>query len=609
MREMKCKPFALGLMVVVVVIMVACGGNSFVGDLQGDTTPPSSATSDGTNNVSTGTGKQNTLPPKPSAGEFWYARMSGEHSVIGFSLVFVGDTTIKTPNITNVRLYINGNEQKIDFSSRPPIFYEGDNITRYFFDFDLEYIDSATYWVELDIDGVRFTSLSMELGGTSAPLTPDISPAFAFATAGDGIVFRITTPNLQDILSSDVGGSWSIFFELDGEQWFANVSNIDGIILCRVGPSNTGREDWEVRSAMFTEQDDMYIVFSAHGDISDITMITYPVVSGGSQDITFNKSEMHMPLSQIIKPADPNEHGNTSGNINNGSFAVLKGNTVYYANDNGGISKANTDGTSSMQLTSNAGAPFQVVGDWIYISGNAPSGNYGHLRNGIHRIRTDGTNLMTVYDIQDDSGGLHQFIVVGDWIYFNEIQPDGNWALYKIRTVGIDKILIDANCTLEKVEGDWVYYKAMYDGLHKIRTDGSERTRLSALPSSALTTKQIHGDWIYYIVVDNNFVYSGLARVRIDGTEDMLITTDRVFDFIVDDDWIYYSNVFDNRALYRIRTDGTGNMKLDDTIIYGRLNIIGDWIYVQKTVMGMANVEPPILHKIRIDGTNLQVVD
>jgi len=456
-------------------------------------------------------------------------------------------------------------------------------------------------------------------GATADPFVPSDIVSLSI-TQGEGrrVVLRLTVPNLQELITDDVWREWRFSLQdvvdANGGGAGAELSKHDTDFF---RPPNIASH-----KSVYIDQNniifDYFIPDDFDYDWNALEKIIVSINDNGQQVemLPFNKSRITVPLEQIIRPTDPNEHGNTMGNIINGSFAVLKGNTIYYigdyANDNGGIFKTNTDGTGQTQISERSITCLQVVGDWIYFRGSF-SDSGGNIYYGIHKIHAEWTYITPTLVYASENGFL-RYVVVGNWIYFTEEQPDGNWALYKIRTAGIDKTLIEKDSILINAEGGWVYYITIGGGLHKIRTDGSERTQLSILPEQARGgVSQIDGDWLYYNIEQHdrygNLMSQGLSRIRLDGTGEMVIITDRVRDFIVDGDWIYYANFSDNRALYRIRTDGTGNMKLDDTIVYGALNIVGDWIYVQKTAMGMATPQPPILHKIRMDGTNLQVVD
>jgi hypothetical protein len=101
----------------------------------------------------------------------------------------------------------------------------------------------------------------------------------------------------------------------------------------------------------------------------------------------------------------------------------------------------------------------------------------------------------------------------------------------------------------------------------------------------------------------------GVNRIRLDNTEQTPVITDRVWSFVMVGDLIYYINISDNNALYRIRTDGTGNTKLDGSMFYGSISVVGDWIFATKGAPGTTMPQPPMFHRVRIDGTNFQVLD
>jgi len=314
--------------------------------------------------------------------------------------------------------------------------------------------------------------------------------------------------------------------------------------------------------------------------------------------------------TQIDTPVDPNQLGNTVSNLANGSFAIIQSDWIYYRGEDNGIYKIRTDGTKQTQISElRHDYPIQVVGDWIYFVGSSEGGVY----EGLHRIRTNGNDIMPIYTYSDDDYSrdmfIQRFYVVGEWVYFIMLEPQSGFEiLYKIRTDGTNEtLMIDGEYDSFSISDGWIYFKH-YNTRYRMKLDGSEREQLQPLPQIK-SNSQIIGDWIYYVVLDDSWNYAGLARVRIDGTEEMTITTNRVGEFNVVGDWIYYSNISDNRALYKIRTDGTGNIKLDDTILYGAINIVGDWIYVQKTASGINIPQPPILHRIRTDGTDFQVVN
>lgn len=74
------------------------------------------------------------------------------------------------------------------------------------------------------------------------------------------------------------------------------------------------------------------------------------------------------------------------------------------------------------------------------------------------------------------------------------------------------------------------------------------------------------------------------------------------------DGWIYYPAIAsDNRRnLYKIRTDGTDKIKIDENGLYNGINVVGDWIYYRG--IDRSNWQSS-LYKIRTNGTEKKKID
>jgi hypothetical protein len=199
--------------------------------------------------------------------------------------------------------------------------------------------------------------------------------------------------------------------------------------------------------------------------------------------------------------------------------------------------------------------------------------------------------------------------VAGDWIYYLDS------GLYKIRTDGTERTKLTDNCADMTLSGDWIYYtnyvpvtnpnvftpKSSEQGnLYKIRTDGTGKTKLN---SDDCRSINVAGDWIYYANYDDGSnVYLKLYKIRTDGTGRTKVSDDSFGNFAyginVSGDWIYYHNGSTHPGtLCKIKTDGTGKTKLtDDSCAW--INVIGDWIYYSSWDK---------VYKVRIDGTARQI--
>lgn len=112
-------------------------------------------------------------------------------------------------------------------------------------------------------------------------------------------------------------------------------------------------------------------------------------------------------------------------------------------------------------------------------------------------------------------------------------------------------------------------------------------------------------DWIYY-----SGLYDGFYKSRIDGSEKTKLTDSVAFYINIVNEWLYYCTMDKNGnpgPTKKIKTDGTGEVDLGD-MKASYLNIVGDWIYY-KSPSGdpYDNWDDP-LFRMRYDGTEKSLV-
>ncbi len=142
-------------------------------------------------------------------------------------------------------------------------------------------------------------------------------------------------------------------------------------------------------------------------------------------------------------------------------------------------------------------------------------------------------------------------------------------------------------------QGNWVYYSnTRHDYyLYKMRHDGSERQLLT---TDVVLGINVVGEWIYYTNEDRSG-NGGLYKIRIDGTQKTKISSEINYFVHVANGWIYTSNLFGDRKLYRMKLDGSQKTLICDDRC-GNVNIIDNWIYY--TVSNDFAV-----YKMRVDGS------
>lgn len=142
---------------------------------------------------------------------------------------------------------------------------------------------------------------------------------------------------------------------------------------------------------------------------------------------------------------------------------------------------------------------------------------------------------------------------------------------------------------------DNIYYALNSGNLYRIKTDGTNKTKIAELSSYARELT-VSGIWIYYKA--ENCLY----KMKTDGTSITKLLDDYSEDpYSVEDEWLYYSGRNDNGDFvdtYRMKIDGTEKTKLSDGLFF---TVEGDWLYFEKDGW---------LYKANLDGTDaIQVFD
>jgi len=183
----------------------------------------------------------------------------------------------------------------------------------------------------------------------------------------------------------------------------------------------------------------------------------------------------------------------------------------------------------------------------------------------------------------------------GDWYYY--INGKDNENLYKIKTDGtMRKRMNNSRSSIIGIYDDWICYIDYSDKgtLYKIKTDGTGENKLV---NERVLNATVSGEWIYYITYQGDYSYTyNLSKIRIDGTGQMLISSDCTEEtFVIDGDWIFYPS----DGIYKVKTDRSEIHKLND-VPSQNLSIEGDWIYFINRIGGRNNI-----CRIKTDGSGM----
>ncbi len=128
------------------------------------------------------------------------------------------------------------------------------------------------------------------------------------------------------------------------------------------------------------------------------------------------------------------------------------------------------------------------------------------------------------------------------------------------------------------LQGNWIYYlNTGYDNcLYKMRNDGSEKQLIT---TDAATQINVVGEWIYYSAYGYNGKGSGVYKIKIDGTNKTQLSSIYVTYMMVVQDKIYYiPHENYNIGLWSMDNNGENVTQLVPYKCFG-VNIIGDRVY------------------------------
>lgn len=231
---------------------------------------------------------------------------------------------------------------------------------------------------------------------------------------------------------------------------------------------------------------------------------------------------------------------------------------IYYAdNDDDALYRMRTDLTGRTRVSGSLGGAWEVHGDTIYWVD--PEGT-------ISRIGVDGTDPRKIVAVGRES--LLGYRVTGDRIVY----ATKSGVLHRVRADGTgDEVVAEVADVVGDLQAspEDIVYRSGSD-LYRIDPGGSPATLL--VEDSA--SYALADGWVYVGAVTEAGESRGVERVRTDGTGRTPVA-DGAF-VAIDGQWLYTTR---DDGLYRSRLDGTGEEKLNDVDMWNILDIAGEHIY------------------------------
>lgn len=259
-----------------------------------------------------------------------------------------------------------------------------------------------------------------------------------------------------------------------------------------------------------------------------------------------------------------------------------------------GIYKIKKDGSEKIKLCDDTTSSLNIVGDWIYYIKKADSPSADNTDLGLYKIKTDGTNRTKLKE--NVSGDIR---VAQDYIYFSDVDSEAKLpsitGIYRIKTDGTELTkLISGSAFDFTIDGNYIYYSIPGKTwtLNRSNLDGSNVLTLSKflLPKEKESNSydcaidlSVTDGWVYYKVLFD----SNLYRVRFNGKDKEKVGVAE--HYFIKDGYIYFTKNIS--GLFRMDTDGSNEIKIDNSIDIYKLRIHNNQYYIGDSNIPVGNQE------------------
>lgn len=215
---------------------------------------------------------------------------------------------------------------------------------------------------------------------------------------------------------------------------------------------------------------------------------------------------------------------------------------------------------------------------------------YNKYENGIVKVKNN-----KEYQITNETAYSMQS--VGDYIYYLTKGENNSLLIKKVKTNGDDKKTIrEIQTSISKfyILDNYLYYASTgaQSGIAKIALDTNSETLICEDKIEDFAVTQ---NGIYYT---DDFGY--LRSMNLGGTEQKVLLNDEITEFQTYGDWIYYYNQSEN-CLNKIKIDGSEKDKVSDKVNSYIFNVYKDKIYFYDS-------ENSNISCISTNGKNLKVI-
>ncbi|MDP2814932.1 MAG: DUF5050 domain-containing protein [Erysipelotrichaceae bacterium] len=258
--------------------------------------------------------------------------------------------------------------------------------------------------------------------------------------------------------------------------------------------------------------------------------------------------------------------GNTNGNLANFGYRVKVKDGVVFANsrDHLRIYRSKSDGSEIKQISSKSGVYLNAFEDWVYFI------SLDDFK--ILRIETNGTNeeLISQHTV-DPCGGM---MIVDGWIYY--VNNDDENRIYKMSMDGEEnEMLIDVSALKLNASDEGLVFISVKDDGNQLMISDYKSGEMKVLADNVDQLTLVVQDWVYFNKASDQ---EKLYRVKVDGSDEMKVNDIRAFALNEHNGRLYFSDLTHNYRLSSAKPDGTDIKVLSNDMTTDLLFFDG-WLY------------------------------
>lgn len=254
--------------------------------------------------------------------------------------------------------------------------------------------------------------------------------------------------------------------------------------------------------------------------------------------------------------------GNTSGNINNRGLFCESGDYVYFSNiyDQRKLYKMKPDGTEAECIGDVPAEFINVYGNQIFFYQTPKADNQVFGLGGLYGICSTDTNGKTGMN-NIDKAIVNSLVLYGPNLYYQHYDKSEGLTVFRANPKTEEKVLLSDKR---------VFISTPYNG-------------------KFLTYNEENG---YFLSAFN----------PANGQMELVDQEARVYNVIVEGQYVYYMNIDDSYKIYRMNLSNYQKEKLTDYTV-DLFNVYGNDIFFQRN----STTEPALMH-MKTDGSNEEIV-